>query len=337
MRPWLTRFATALLTGYVFVFFSEISFWARPLDSVVWPGIIGNWLAYSLTAYVFLGIVGAARPQRWATVFLCGALFGWLVEGVLVATMYADLPLSISFTGLAWHALLTVGVGWYLIPRALRTSFWAVAGWCTLVGACLGLWGMTWWFEVGAQKIDLPTFATYFTVRTVVLGVAYVLLGRVAPAQMRLNWGEWGVLMACVVAWFALLTVPGVPFALFILPPCVALTVFALWRFARRDGPTAAPTAWSRVTGPFPVWRALGMLALPLAASTVYGLGVAFGMPFKSGILLYIITTPLGFFFFIRAIVLASRRLPPQVPVAGADVAVGISASGLGAMDGMSD
>nr|MBA3826841.1 hypothetical protein [Ktedonobacterales bacterium] len=217
MRKWLTRFFTALLTGYVFVYFSEMSFWTRPLVSVVWPGIIGNWLAYSLAAYVFLGVVGAAQPQRWASVFLCGALFGWLVEGVLVATMYEDLPLSISFTGLAWHALLTVGIGWYLLPRALRASFWAFTGWCTVVGAGLGFWAMTWWFEPGLQKTSLPLFATLITLHTLVLGIVYVLLGRVAPTTMRLSWGEWVVLLAGVVAWFAFLTVPGVPLALFIL------------------------------------------------------------------------------------------------------------------------
>jgi hypothetical protein len=328
MRAWLTRFVTALLTGYVFVFFSEISFWMRPLDSVVWPGIIGNWLSYSLTAYVFLGIVGVANPRRWAAVFLCGALFGWLVEGVLVATMYASLPFSISATGLEWHALLTVGAGWYLIPRALRTSLRATVGYCALVGGALGFWALTWWFEPGAERLSLAAFATFITVRALVLGIAYVLLGRVAPTTYRLNWGEWAVLMTMVVAWFALLTVPRVPFAPFILLPCVALTIFALWRFKRRENIAMPPavTAWARVSGPFPIWRVLGVLALPAAASIVYALGVAVEMPFKSGIVVYLITVPLGFFLYIRAVVLASRRLPSPPPATTGESVVGVRA-----------
>ena len=62
-----------------------------------------------------------SRCTAAAGVILVGALYGWLVEGVVAATVYGPLPVSLVWTGVAWHGLLTVGVGWWiLLPRAVR-------------------------------------------------------------------------------------------------------------------------------------------------------------------------------------------------------------------------
>ena len=99
-----------LSTGYIFVYFSEHLFWARirPEDSL--KNWTSAWMAYSLMAFVFLAIVSHFNIKNIWALFLAGAVFGWLAEGVVVQTTYEMLPLSISFTGLAWHALLTVWI-----------------------------------------------------------------------------------------------------------------------------------------------------------------------------------------------------------------------------------
>ena len=107
-------------TGYIFVYFSEHLFWARVRPDDSFGGWLGAWIAYSFMAFVFLVLVSHFRVKNiWALV-RAGAAFGWIAEGVVVQTTYEMLPLSISFTGLAWHALLTVWLGWYAIRKSLR-------------------------------------------------------------------------------------------------------------------------------------------------------------------------------------------------------------------------
>ena len=110
----MRRLVVTLAAGYILVFYSESMFWARyrPGEDSVASYLV-TWIVYSLSAFVFLSLVSLLRVRNIWALFLCGALFGWLTEGVIVQTMYDDFPLNISFTGLAWHALISIWVGWY--------------------------------------------------------------------------------------------------------------------------------------------------------------------------------------------------------------------------------
>ena len=138
IRRLLHKAAVVLANGYILFFFSERVFWSfwRPGDNRA--EFVITWLAYSLMGWIFLDLVRRYRVASFPPLFLCGAVYGWVGEGVVVDTMYGDptnpFPLSVSWTGLAWHALLSVGVGWYLIGRALtqekptRTAWLSVGG-----------------------------------------------------------------------------------------------------------------------------------------------------------------------------------------------------------------
>ncbi len=162
MRTWLRRLALAVVTGYIFIYFSELAFWARPLEGTTLPGALALLLPYSFAAYAFLVLVSTFRVRSLAAVFLAGALFGWLIEGVFVQTAYEQLPFSISFTGLAWHALLTVLAGWWALQWALRTGVWRALWVSTLVGTVYGLWATSWWSE--APPPPLPDVSYGFRV-----------------------------------------------------------------------------------------------------------------------------------------------------------------------------
>ena len=112
-----------LAAGYILMYFSELLFWARraPGDSLA--GWLGTWLVYSLTGFIMLSLGGHFRARSIWALFLAGAVFGWLTEGLVVQTAYEDLPLSLSFTGLAWHALISVLVGWRAMRVALRRGW----------------------------------------------------------------------------------------------------------------------------------------------------------------------------------------------------------------------
>ena len=121
MRRWTQKIVVVLATGYILFFYSERMFWSflRPGDKTA--DLLLTWIVYSMLAWVFLLLVRQCRIAAFPALFLAGAVFGWLAEGVVVDTLYGNadnpFPASISFTGLAWHALISVGVGWYWQAR----------------------------------------------------------------------------------------------------------------------------------------------------------------------------------------------------------------------------
>jgi hypothetical protein len=152
MRCWARKLAVILATGYILFFYSERMFWSllrsgdKPADFLL------PWVVYSIMAWVFLLLIRKCRIASFPAVFLAGAVFGWLAEGGVVDTLYGNkdnpFPASISFTGLAWHALISVGVGWYWQARLLTTGHRKkLALFSVAVGR--GLWAGWWPAELG--------------------------------------------------------------------------------------------------------------------------------------------------------------------------------------------
>lgn len=309
----LRRLGLALLTGYIFVYYSEYAFWARPFDGVRFPGAIWLLLVYAFAAYVFLALVVAFRVRAVAAVFLAGALFGWLDEGVIVQTMYAQLPLSISFTGLAWHALLTVLVGWLVVQRVLRTAgWWRTALVAALIGAAYGAWAI-WWWIAAPPAVPTLTFALYAFGTTLALVCAYWLASRPALLRFAPTRGELVVMTLLIAFYFALVTVPRQPLAAVILPPLVLLVLLGLRKNRRAETRANALTALAE-TKPPRLRDVLALLALPVVATAVYALAGAARVLLPTGVVIYVLTTALGF-LFLAASLLAVWRTKP-IPVA---------------------
>src|SRR5262245_55428597 len=115
----IRRACTSLATGYVVYFFSETVFWGRFNPETPQSEFIVSLIVYSIFSAMLLAVISRFRVRSFWAVFLAGAVFGWVGEGIYVQTMYDNFPLHISFTGLAWHALLSVCGGWYLLRRTL--------------------------------------------------------------------------------------------------------------------------------------------------------------------------------------------------------------------------
>ncbi len=111
MQRALPRLLFALLSTAVVVVFSEKMYWyVTGYDFAML--IVG----YFLPTYAFLTIVDTFHIKRLAPLFLAAAVFGYLVEGVIVPIIYENGPLSwfsLSYTPLAWHAPLSILFGWY--------------------------------------------------------------------------------------------------------------------------------------------------------------------------------------------------------------------------------
>lgn len=306
MAAFWRRLALSLATGVIFVYWSELVFWARPYPGTSLAEAAPTTAAYSVAAYLFLTIVSAFRARTPAPVFLAGALFGWFVEGVIVQTMVEDLPLSISFTGLAWHASITVLVGWWLIPRWLqgdRRQRRSLALLTTAVGAAYGAWAMTWWIEA-PPPTPPPAFAFYTLWTTLVLAAAYALASRLQMDAFRPTRLEWVVLAGVVLVYFAFVTVPSAPLSLVVLPPLMALALAGLRRLRRTADEVNPLTPGARPQ----IGACAVLLLLPLAASAVYSLGWLAGIRFPTGIVVYIVTTPTGFILLAWSLLQAFGR-----------------------------
>ncbi len=300
----ITRIAKQLLgvltTGYILFFFSELVFWARVQTTDTFPNWISTWLAYSLLAFVFLTIVARFRVHTVWALFLAGAVFGWMTEGIVVQTAYEDLPLSLSFTGLAWHALISVWVGWYAVRRALFSGLKATLLVSAIIGFAYGLWAISWWVEPGEIPASPIEFAQYAILSTLLLIFAYWVHDRTVPLYFKPNHALEIAAGILFFLYFAFIAIPAAPWAAAILPVLLLLVYLALRRNQRRETRTPLHQCFSRTDQP---WRYLGLLAMPLVAALVYAAAYALGVRWPTNILLYLITTPAGFILFIISLV----------------------------------
>ncbi len=313
-RSPLTRlalsYAATVCLSVAAVVVSESWFWAklRPGDSVL--GFASTVVAYALAVQVVRFVahrwrVSATGSGAWRRILLIGALYGWLVEGVIVTTVIDDLPFTISWTGLAWHALLTVLVGWWWVPRTLdrplRGSLWRLGA----VGASIGTWAAFWRFEEGAA-IAIGEYAAFMAVTTFVYaaGLAgwWALRGRAHP-------GLPGS-MTAIVLLAALAVFNGISHPLSLVGPALVVLVLVAIITTRPPRSESEPmdAAPEPLAGPTP-WRALGRLAvIPLVATPVFALITSAPDAIPTGWAFYAVTVPLSTVLFAVAWAGSRRR-----------------------------
>ncbi len=295
MKP-LKQLTLILSTGYILFYFSELLFWARlrPDDSP--PGWLATWLTYSLAAFVFLTLLSYFRVSDIWGLFLAGAAFGWLTEGLLVQTTYEMLPLSLSFTGLAWHALITVWVGWYAVLQSLISpKRWATLLISASIGAGYGLWAISWWLEPDGGIASVAEFAAFSFAATLPLLLACWLFNWSASTPFIPH--RWVILViaALFALYFFIVTIPAAPLSTVILPVLLALVYLGLRR--QRGYADRSPLLES-LPGVVPAWKYLSLLAIPATGVLVYALALKMGIQVHTNLVLYFITTPLGFILF---------------------------------------
>jgi hypothetical protein len=311
MRPRglvLKNLVLVLACGYILMYYSEHLFWARPRPEDTPLDWLWTWLAYSLAGYVFLAAVSAFRVRALSALFLCGALFGWLVEGVIVQTTYESLPLSISFTGLAWHALISVGVGWYAVRVAMRDNNPLLVGvLLTLIGLCYGFWAVCWWVEPPAVVTPLVGFAAFSFGTTVLVTFAYRLYDWAAQAPFAPP--RWLTIVVAILfaGFFLFVAITSVPVALAVLPPLLALVFLTLWKNRKVE---RRPSLLETLSIPARGWSYPLLFLVPLSATVIYGLSLLLDLRLQTNWVVYLCTTPLGFLALIASSVAVWRRRP---------------------------
>ncbi|MEI2693218.1 MAG: hypothetical protein V9H69_27260 [Anaerolineae bacterium] len=294
------QLAGILATGYILVYYSEFLFWARvrPGDSLLeWAS---SWLVYSVMAFVFLSLLARFRVSSIWALFLAGAAFGWLLEGLVVQTTYENLPLSISFTALSWHALITIWAGWYALRRALAAGPGATLLWAAAIGLFYGFWAISWWVEPdGGVALPLD-FARFALLTSLPLVIAYWVYDRTVPGYFAPSRSAEIVVAVLLALYFVVVAVRAAPAAAIVLP----LLLGALFLALRRHGRLASQE--SLLTGPAraaPGWRTLCLLALPLTAIAFYSVAYLLGLRWPTNWIVYFVTMPLGFVLLIVSFV----------------------------------
>jgi hypothetical protein len=280
MKRCAMNLAAALATVYILFFFSERLFW-----TVWWPGsslvdVVVTWLAYSAIAYLFLAAVYFFRADDAWSVFLAGAIYGWLVEGGLADTLYgtqpsAPLPYSISLTGLSWHALISVLVGWWATGKALAAEQVQPLVWiCVSIGVFWGVWGMFPRRETPPIVTPVAQFLTHGVVLTLGLIAAWWISWRAGGRSFRP--GPIGLAVSVlVVGMFYAAHVSALGWRPLVLLPSVLIIALVPLSVHRQQSLLAKGELFP---GELHLPRLLVLFAMPLVATLVYAAAAAGGM-----------------------------------------------------------
>jgi hypothetical protein len=306
LRTRVNTLAQTLSSGYILMFFSELVFWSRWKADDTLAGYALAWLVYSMLAFVLLWVVETFRARSLPALFLAGAIYGWLDEGVVVQTMYEAFPFQIAWTGLAWHAMLSVLAGWYGLQFALRRGH--ALGQAAGLGVFWGVWAISWWVETPDEIARLAEFAGYAFGSTALLGLAYWAAGRAwrqplqPPAQNTFQPGRWLPILIGLLflAYYLSVTLPAAPQSILILPPLLGLALWALWR--NRQVERRPPVFVELAEAEAELLAARGyvsLAAMPLVACMVYGMAGYFQLRLATNLVLAAATTILGTSLFL--------------------------------------
>jgi len=134
--------ARALALAVIMVIWSEVWFYPVTLRLDSWM----IFLFYGL-ATIFPAFLLARFPNTgWPGVIVAAGLMGIAIEGVPVPVVYEAMPFTIVWTSLAWHGLVSFGVGVVgmrdrLSSKALDTQW---SSYCGLWGGALLCFQSRW-------------------------------------------------------------------------------------------------------------------------------------------------------------------------------------------------
>jgi hypothetical protein len=299
MKDFVKRIVLALSTGYILFYFSELVFWAKYRPDSMAPGeLFFTYVIYSLVTFVFLSILWKFRVQDIWGLILAGSVYGWLVEGVVVQTMYDVFPLQISWTGLAWHALISVVLGWYYVKKTVgEHSYGKTLTISLLIGLFYGFWAITWWVE-DQVIVPLGEFSLYLWSSSILLMVSYAITDLIQVDSYTPSQVEKGIVLI-VLGFFFAATVWIQPLALFILPSLLIITWKAL---QKNTAPSSEQSYIQLLQGDKNIMHYGILLCIPAITTVVYACALSLSILFPTNIVVYMVLTPLGFACYMLAI-----------------------------------
>ncbi|MEZ5175332.1 MAG: hypothetical protein R2823_03910 [Acidimicrobiia bacterium] len=305
---WTRVSAFVFLSSVVMVTASERVYWY--LGGATAETLVLTPLFYVIPALVGLWTLGSGPSSRLHQIVLGGAVFGFIVEGVLTTEIYLDGPLpAMAALFVGWHGLLSVVSFWYLARRWLldrqRHRLAIGAG---LIGAYWGVWSIVYSlppaltdFEDPYEIMNPAGFAVYALIVGAVFAAAHWLLGFVWPDRFAPGrWGGRGIVALCA-GYAALAVLPVVIWAPIKLGVLLGGT---LWLLSKsRESTPSEPSAIASLQGRVRPGDVAILMIMPLVAIATYGVmwsldlsvvglqtvyGVGTGIQIAAGLVAYI-------------------------------------------------
>lgn len=305
------RIVGSLATGAVLFFYSDLIYAPARLPERTLTAYLGSYLAYCVLAHVFLTLLRVFRVRDGWSLFLAGAVFGWLADGALSTYLYENPPFHLAWRGLCWHALLSVLFGWYYMRLVMlrhgphQTALYALA-----IGVAWAFWAAWRWLETGAW-IPERRFAASAYVYTAVLAAGYWLASKASAEAYAPGRVERYVSGAAVAAWFAVFVLPAKPYAPAILAPLLLVALAGL-----RKSASARPQSGvlAAVDGAIEPLHFLALFAMPTAAALAYVALHRLEVAFPMQTFLSVTTHLVAVFAFALSLAHALQRRPPEAP-----------------------
>lgn len=236
------RAVSVIGLGAVLVSTSE--YWFYQVEAEVSSTMI--LLAYGLLGYLFIAVVQRFRVHSVAGLVVAASLLGFLIEGVPVPVVYANPPLSIVWTSLAWHAVLTLGLGWLSVRVVLADArIWRAIAINAAFGFVLGVWNAFMWNAKEVESTDQFTFvwqptevfATQFLFGYALFVGGHILLDRLYPKTLAIGQFEYFSLWVLVTVISVLVAYSSGLFVLFPILPALVLGCLLALQLASKTSP----------------------------------------------------------------------------------------------------
>lgn len=304
------RILLALSTGYILYFYSERVFWslARPGDTFF--DYLLTPLIYGIFAYIFLIIVEMFRVRNIWAIFIAGAAFGWINEGIFAMTLFGaeiPFPFTISWTGLASHALISVCIGWYYLCKLLEeNSSKNVFYVSVLLGVFWGVWSIAWALETPPILASIPAYLIHGLAATLLLVGSHWLFTKADPAGFHAGKKERIVLAILVLLFYGAVTVPTIGWVALVVLPVLFLLLFVILR--KNKAQQSMGSVLTELGKPMRWRNALILFIMPVTATIIYAIANAAHLIYRTNLYFMIVTTALGFIMFAVSAIQIFRR-----------------------------
>jgi hypothetical protein len=263
------RYVLACLAcGIIAVWAGENMFWFIPPPDLRPVDLALTVVAYAIASGVGLSLVILSGLRGLPAAFLGGAVMGYMVEGVIVGTVYDPLPFFWVWTPLAWHALISGG----LVLGLGRAAGVLGPVRMALIWGGLGLASAYWAQYWPSEAEALPTrgiLALYLIAFGMLVVLAQVVVDRIGHLPQPPK----------AVLWIA----PGIALAVWVVQGLIdlnpmrvllPLVMALLWWTMRRLGQPGLPVPLGQ---PVPVWQHALVLVAPAIAVALAPIGWAQG------------------------------------------------------------
>ena len=219
------------------------------------------------------------------------------------ATQGLPFPIGISWTGLAWHALISVFIGWYLVMMFLNGNHYKkIIFFSIALGIFWGVWSLAWALETPPIATTPDIYFLHGLIATLFLGVSYYLFSKFRLGGFASSRWEKIGLAVPVLAFFIFVTIPAFGLFAAVLPVLFGILYFALKKNRDQE---KAPNVLESLSEQ-PKIRSYFLLFLaPIIAALIYNSGIVL----PTNLYVLYITTPLGFILLGISLYKTFRRL----------------------------